>query len=108
MLQGHTGCVPKLSLNEGYQLRARCVNALSWANGGELLLSGGDDTRYVPRLETNFMFSLHMMSRVRIWAMRQGVDDLDQEYPFVCNMEIDTGHVGNIFATQMLPSSSRL
>ncbi len=27
-----------------YSIVVRCVNALSWAKGGELLISGGDDT----------------------------------------------------------------
>lgn len=90
--------------------RDRCVNALSWANGGELLLSGGDDTTYVSNPTTDNLNSAYYMLafRVRIWAMRQGEQDLDQEYPFVCNTEINTGHVGNIFAVQMLPSSSRM
>ncbi|KAK7695843.1 hypothetical protein QCA50_000481 [Cerrena zonata] len=65
-----------------------CVNALSWARDGELLLSGGDDTT------------------VRIWRL----DSLDtsQEYPFVCDAVIRTGHRSNIFANQMLPHSNRI
>ncbi|KAG6860377.1 hypothetical protein C0995_011984 [Termitomyces sp. Mi166 len=65
-----------------------CVNALSWARNGELLLSGGDDTT------------------VRIW----GIDpaDTSQDYPFVCRSVIHTGHTANIFSAHMLPCSSRI
>ncbi|KAF5388192.1 hypothetical protein D9615_000443 [Tricholomella constricta] len=65
-----------------------CVNALSWARDGELLLSGGDDTT------------------VRIWAIDAA--DTSQEYPFVCHSVIQTGHRANIFSAQMLPYSSRI
>ena len=30
------------------KIRHRCVNALSWARGGEVLISSGDDVTYVP------------------------------------------------------------
>ncbi|KAL6299681.1 WD40 repeat-like protein [Sparassis latifolia] len=65
-----------------------CVNALSWANNGELLISGGDDTT------------------VRLW--RIDPSDSSREYPFVCNAVIHTGHRANIFNAQMLPNSSRI
>ncbi|KAI0081776.1 WD40 repeat-like protein [Panus rudis PR-1116 ss-1] len=65
-----------------------CVNALSWARNGELLLSGGDDTT------------------VRIWRM--DTSDTSQEYPFVCDAVIRTGHRSNIFNAQMLPHSTRI
>ncbi|SJL07535.1 uncharacterized protein ARMOST_10885 [Armillaria ostoyae] len=71
--EGHTG---------------RCVNALSWAHDGELLLSGGDDTT------------------VRIWSMDPTASDA--EYPFVCCAVIHTGHRANIFNARMLPHSSRI
>lgn len=72
VLEGHTGC----------------VNALSWAREGELLLSSGDDTT------------------VRIWRMNSS--DTVQEYPFVCDAVMQTGHRSNIFNVQMLPQSSRI
>ncbi|GJE84849.1 WD40 repeat-like protein [Phanerochaete sordida] len=65
-----------------------CVNALSWAQGGEVLLTGGDDTT------------------VRIWRIDPANDS--QEYPFVCDAVIRTGHRGNIFNNQLLPHSSRI
>lgn len=65
-----------------------CVNALSWAQDGELLLSGGDDTT------------------VRIWKLDQ--NNITQEYPFVSRAVIRTGHRGNIFSAKMLPRSSRI
>jgi WD repeat-containing protein 42A len=66
----------------------RCVNALSWARDGQLLLSGGDDTT------------------VRIW--RIDPTNTSQEYPFVCRSVIQTGHRANIFSAHMLPRSSRM
>lgn len=65
-----------------------CVNALSWAKDGDVLLSAGDDTT------------------VRIW--RLDPTDTTQEYPFVCDAVIRTGHTSNIFNAQLLPHSSRI
>ncbi|EKM59510.1 uncharacterized protein PHACADRAFT_157899 [Phanerochaete carnosa HHB-10118-sp] len=65
-----------------------CVNALNWAKDGEVLLSGGDDTT------------------VRVW--RVDPSNETQEYPFVCDAVIRTGHRGNIFNNQLLPHSSRI
>ncbi|KAF9453071.1 WD40 repeat-like protein [Macrolepiota fuliginosa MF-IS2] len=65
-----------------------CVNALSWAHNGELLLSGGDDTT------------------VRLWRIDSSITK--QEYPFVCRSVINTGHTGNIFNAQLLPYSTHL
>ncbi|KAF9457019.1 WD40-repeat-containing domain protein [Collybia nuda] len=65
-----------------------CVNTLSWARDGELLLTGGDDTT------------------VRIWGLDAA--NVSQEYPFVCRAVIQTGHRANIFNAQMLPHSSRI
>ncbi|EKM80081.1 hypothetical protein AGABI1DRAFT_26098, partial [Agaricus bisporus var. burnettii JB137-S8] len=65
-----------------------CVNALSWAQNGEILLSGGDDTT------------------VRLWKM--DLSDTAQEYPFVCRSVIHTGHTANIFNAQLLPHSTHL
>ncbi|KAF5390654.1 hypothetical protein D9757_002768 [Collybiopsis confluens] len=65
---------------------AGCVNALHWAQGGELLLSAGDDTT------------------VQVW--RTDPTDLSQNYPFVSRTVIHTGHKANIFNCNMLPYSS--
>ncbi|KAL1946798.1 hypothetical protein VTO73DRAFT_14902 [Trametes versicolor] len=66
-----------------------CVNALSWAKEGAVLITGGDDTT------------------VRLW--RLGTDDTgQQDYPFVCDTVIHTAHRANIFNAQMLPHSSRI
>ncbi|KDQ64539.1 hypothetical protein JAAARDRAFT_187861 [Jaapia argillacea MUCL 33604] len=65
-----------------------CVNALSWAQGGQILLTGGDDTT------------------VRIWKSDSA--NAEHDYPFVCEAIIETGHRGNIFNNQMLPFSSRI
>ena len=64
------------------------MNALSWAQGGQLLLSGGDDTT------------------VRLWRMNQY--EVDQEYPFVCRAVIRTGHRANIFNVALLPYSTKM
>ncbi|KAF8205010.1 WD repeat-containing protein [Pholiota molesta] len=72
VLEGHTGC----------------VNALSWAQDGSLLISGGDDTT------------------VRLWNIDSS--QLEQEYPFVCSAVINTWHQANIFNAKMLPHSSRI
>jgi WD40 repeat protein len=69
-------------------ISCRCVNALSWAQGGQLLLSGGDDTT------------------VRLWRMDQY--EVDQEYPFVCRAVIRTGHRANIFNVALLPYSTKM
>ncbi|KAJ7771409.1 WD40 repeat-like protein [Mycena maculata] len=64
-----------------------CVNTLSWARDGELLLSGGDDRT------------------VQIWRMDPAVE---HDYPFVCRSIIHTGHGANIFNAHMLPYSSNI
>ncbi|KAI0832422.1 WD40 repeat-like protein [Trametes gibbosa] len=66
-----------------------CVNALSWAKDGSILLSGGDDTT------------------VRLWRLVNESDG-SEAYPFVCDAVIHTGHHANIFNAQMLPYSSRI
>ncbi|KAG6378944.1 WD40 repeat-like protein [Boletus reticuloceps] len=67
----------------------RCVNALSWAQNGELLISSGDD------------------QQLRVWRMDPS-SDTQNEYPFVCQTVIDTGHTANVFNAHMLPSSTRI
>ncbi|TRM67794.1 WD40-repeat-containing domain protein [Schizophyllum amplum] len=67
-----------------------CVNALSWAREGELLLSGGDDRT------------------VRVWRMDPTNDDPEQPFPFTCRSIIRTGHRANIFNNKMLPHSTRI
>ncbi|KAI0771629.1 WD40 repeat-like protein [Trametes elegans] len=71
-MNGHTGC----------------VNALSWAREGEVLISSGDDTT------------------VRLWRLDMG--HMEEDYPFICDTVIHTGHRANIFNAQMLPHSSRI
>ncbi|KAF9057598.1 WD40-repeat-containing domain protein [Panaeolus papilionaceus] len=65
-----------------------CVNTLSWANDGEVLISSGDD------------------KTVRLWRMDN--TNTSQEYPFVCRSVIETGHRANVFSAKMLPHSSRI
>lgn len=72
VLEGHTGC----------------VNAISWARDGELLLTGGDDTT------------------VRLWRPDSGGGS--QEHPYKCEGVVETGHRGNIFNAHMLPHSNRI
>lgn len=65
-----------------------CVNALSWAQNGQLLISSGDD------------------HDIRLWRMDQ--THSSHEYPFVCQSIIPSGHTHNVFNAQMLPHSSRI
>ncbi|KAH7929484.1 WD40 repeat-like protein [Leucogyrophana mollusca] len=74
-----------------------CVNALSWAQDGELLISSGDDTQ------------------IRVWRMDPSASNSQtdacgeiNEYPFTCQSVIHTGHSQNIFNAQMLPFSTRI
>ncbi|KAG7096934.1 hypothetical protein E1B28_004333 [Marasmius oreades] len=71
-----------------------CVNALHWAQNGELLLSAGDDRT------------------VQVWRMdsitAQEFPATCNDYPFVCRTIINTGHRANIFNAHMLPYSSRI
>jgi len=90
---GHTGYVLRQLIRVlvhavDSKFALRCVNALSWAQDGDLLLSGGDDRT------------------VRIWKM--DTSNTQQEYPFVSRCVIRTGHQANIFSAQMLPHSSRM
>ncbi|KAI1795233.1 WD40 repeat-like protein [Ganoderma leucocontextum] len=87
---GHTGYVLRIlprHENHLIYLHWSCVNALSWARGGDILISSGDDVT------------------VRLW--RLGKDDTE-DYPFQCDTIIHTGHRGNVFNAQMLPHSSRI
>ncbi|KAI0335470.1 WD40 repeat-like protein [Cubamyces sp. BRFM 1775] len=65
-----------------------CVNALSWSRTGSVLISSGDDTT------------------VRLWRLDS--ENTEQDYAFVCDTVIHTGHRANIFNAQMLPHSSRI
>ncbi|KAF9247079.1 WD40 repeat-like protein [Melanogaster broomeanus] len=66
-----------------------CVNALSWSQNGDLLISSGDD------------------QHLRVWRMDHSSDPTN-EYPFACQTVIDTGHSANVFNAQMLPTSTRI
>ncbi|KAI9574450.1 WD40-repeat-containing domain protein [Boletus coccyginus] len=66
-----------------------CVNAVSWSQSGELLISSGDD------------------QQLRVWRMDPS-SDAQNEYPFACQTAIDTGHSANVFNAHMLPSSTRI
>lgn len=65
-----------------------CVNALSWAQDGELLISSGDD------------------QDIRVWRMDPSTDS--NEYPLSCQSVIHTGHTHNVFNAQMLPHSTQI
>ncbi|KAI0939956.1 hypothetical protein AcV5_001193 [Taiwanofungus camphoratus] len=87
-ISGHTGC----------------VNALSWAQDGELLISAGDDTTCVS--EHLQGITLRVYISVRLWRIDS--NNTTRQYPFVCDTVIRTGHRGNIFNAQMLPNSTRI
>ncbi|KAH8118555.1 WD40 repeat-like protein [Phellopilus nigrolimitatus] len=65
-----------------------CVNALSWALNGDVLISGGDDRT------------------LRLW--RLDPSDTSTPYPYKQSSVIHTGHTANIFNAQVLPWSSRI
>lgn len=72
---------------EGYG-HSGCVNAVSWAQNGELLLTGGDDTT------------------VRMWKINPA--EPIEDCPLECTSVIHTGHNANIFGIQMLPYSTKI
>ena len=39
---------------------------------------------------------------------RKDKNNTEEDYPFVCDTVIDTGHRANVFNAQMLPYSSRM
>ncbi|KAF8914650.1 WD40-repeat-containing domain protein [Mucidula mucida] len=67
-----------------------CVNAVSWAQDGEILISGGDDRT------------------VRIWRGDPTLETSSAYPALSCRAVINTGHRANIFNAQMLPYSSRI
>ncbi|KIL70024.1 hypothetical protein M378DRAFT_156082 [Amanita muscaria Koide BX008] len=77
-----------LGTEDGSYGHTGCVNALSWAENGQLLLSGGDDLT------------------IRLWRMDQS--NVAQEYPFVCRAVIHTGHRANIFNIAQLPYTGNI
>ncbi|THH06795.1 hypothetical protein EW145_g3845 [Phellinidium pouzarii] len=85
--QGLFDRVNVLGNDEGYG-HTGCVNALSWALDGDVLVSGGDDTT------------------LRFWKLDP--NDTSTPYPYKQSSIIQTGHTGNVFNAQMLPSSSRI
>jgi WD40 repeat protein len=85
---GHTGYVSLHELLESVLKSNRCVNALSWAENGQVLLSGGDDLT------------------IRLWRMDSS--NVTQEYPFTCRAAIHTGHRANIFNVAQLPGTKNM
>ncbi|KAG8936745.1 hypothetical protein FRC02_012027 [Tulasnella sp. 418] len=74
-----------------------CVNALSWSDDGEMLISSGDDHRicmwradYTQETESNTSSS------------ESGLDSPS----FACFRTIHTGHVGNVFNAHFLPCTN--
>lgn len=87
---GHQGCVSfNVYITSPLTRCIRCVNAVSWAEDGNLLLTAGDDTT------------------IRLWRM-DPTSESESDYPFVCRSVIETGHRANIFNCHMLPYSNRM
>ncbi|EEB08003.2 WD repeat protein, partial [Schizosaccharomyces japonicus yFS275] len=78
-LYGNRSWIADLDLKNKLSKHTECVNALCWSESGDLLVSGGDDTKLV------------------IW-------DVYDNY----NVKsiINTGHTHNIFGTKFLPYSN--
>lgn len=95
-----------------------CVNAVSWAQGGELLITGGDDTkiriwRMDPSGSTGADASSSSGPSRSSSVTADSAEKLSnaasqEEYPFVCQSVISTGHTQNVFNVQMLPFSTRI
>jgi hypothetical protein len=99
--------VSDIGISTRVMVICRCVNAISWAQHGELLLTGGDDTTCVCLQVTfDFHFTLILVYSVCLW--RVDPTDPESDYPLVNTSVIETGHVANIFAAHMLPYSTRM
>lgn len=95
-----------------------CVNAVSWAQGGELLITGGDDTKIrVWRMDPSGSTGADSFGRSVPSCSSSVAADLaekssnaasQEEYPFACQSVISTGHTQNIFNAHMLPFSTRI
>ncbi|KAG2348948.1 WD40 repeat-like protein [Suillus weaverae] len=92
-----------------------CVNAVSWAQGGELLITSGDDTKIrVWRMDpsrstgadTSSSSGASCSSSVTADSAEKSLNQ--EEYPFTCQSVISTGHTQNVFNAQMLPFSTRI
>ncbi|KAG0709673.1 WD40 repeat-like protein [Suillus ampliporus] len=93
-----------------------CVNAVSWAQDGELLISSGDDTKIrVWRMDPSGSASADTSSsgssrssNLTSEAEKSSNAGSWEEYPFACQTVINTGHTQNVFNAQMLPFSTRI
>lgn len=95
-----------------------CVNAVSWAQGGELLITGGDDTKIrVWRMDPSGSTGADASGSSGPSCSSSAAADLaeklsnaasQEEYPFTCQSVISTGHTQNIFNAHMLPFSTRI
>ncbi|KAG1783294.1 WD40 repeat-like protein [Suillus placidus] len=92
-----------------------CVNAVNWAQGGELLITSGDDTKIrVWRMDpsrstgadTSSSSGASRSSSVTADSAEKSLNQ--EEYPFTCQSVISTGHTQNVFNAQMLPFSTRI
>lgn len=95
-----------------------CVNAVSWAQGGELLITSGDDTKIrVWRMDPSGSTGADASSSFGPSCSSSATADLtgkssnaaiQEEYPFACQSVISTGHTQNVFNAHMLPFSTRI
>ncbi|KAG1754079.1 WD40 repeat-like protein [Suillus paluster] len=90
-----------------------CVNAVSWAQDGELLISSGDDTKIrVWRMDSSGSARPDAPSSGSISLTSEAEKSSNaaswEEYPFACQSVISTGHTQNVFNAQMLPFSTRI
>ncbi|KAG9006616.1 hypothetical protein FRB94_000542 [Tulasnella sp. JGI-2019a] len=65
-----------------------CVNALSWSQDGETLISSGDDCRLC------------------VWRPPTSFSSTSSTDQFTCSVTLQTGHTGNVFAAHFLPHTS--
>jgi len=95
LLQGHQGC----------------VNTVAWNETGTLLVSGSDDTQL--KIWTNPMINLHCppQSKQQSHATTSSggaasSSQQSQQSTLSSHVNIDTGHMGNIFCALFVPNTS--
>lgn len=86
------------------ELIISCVNALSWSDDGDILLSGSDDKRYVAELGST---SQADDGRICIWTPdRSSIPSSSRSpHPLKLSTSIRTGHGANIFSAKFLPNA---
>jgi nuclear receptor interaction protein len=88
------------------KLTNSCVNALSWSDDGDILLSGSDDKRSVPCSGLSNRAVADECS-VCIWTPDTSsiATSSTSPHPLKLSTTIHTGHGANIFSAKFLPDA---